>query len=157
MKSACVFHTIRAKSNYKKSRRRTRNKHSGPTGLAISDAALGRQIVQDLKRSRTGRLPFFLSNRPNDDAAINFPLPLSGFNLETAGDRVPIDERFTGWVLFDLPLVTHWVRTPQDGSHRSGGAGRRCALLCIPIKPSQAIAGTIRQSPKPFAMGLERP
>ena len=81
MKSACVFHPTRAKSSSKKIEEEVEIEINAraPTGLAISDAALGRQIVQDPKRSRTGRLPFFLSNRPNDDAALRSPPPLLGF------------------------------------------------------------------------------
>ena len=61
MKSTCVFHPIRAKSSSKKIEKEVEIEINAraPAGLAISDAALGRQIVQDLKRSRTGRLPFF--------------------------------------------------------------------------------------------------
>ena len=59
-----------------------------PTGLAISDAALGRQIVQDPKRSRTGRLPFFLFNRSSDGPALH-TIPRRHFWASSTGTGTP--------------------------------------------------------------------
>lgn len=81
MKSACVFHPTRAKSNYKKSRRRSRNKHSGPhrpRHLGCSAWQTDRSRSQKVT-NRTSAIFFIQSVERWPCASYHTPPPLLGF------------------------------------------------------------------------------